>query len=78
MPIRVSFSHNPRWWFRDKNTGKTGVLLAVQEIILRTDTTADVRGSCGVAALDATSYFYHLILEEGRWIVKGEKLTGVS
>ena len=42
--------------FREKGTGKPGVLLAVREITLRTNTTADVSGSCGAAALDASTH----------------------
>jgi hypothetical protein len=64
--------------FKDKETGERGILLSVANINHRSKSKAGVRATCGVASMDAYSYFYQVMLRKGKWRVKSSKLIGVS
>ena len=64
--------------FKNKNTGKWSIILAVSDIELRSDRRADVRASCIAAWLDGRTYTYRVVRSNRRWIVTRSKLVGFS
>ncbi len=64
--------------FKDKDTGKWSIIVAVDDIELRSQRRADVRASCIAAWLDGRTYTYRLVLSNRRWIVTRSKLVGFS
>ncbi|HEY3042366.1 MAG TPA: hypothetical protein VGJ66_26795 [Pyrinomonadaceae bacterium] len=64
--------------FKDRNTGKWSIILAVSDIELRSDRRADVRASCIAAWLDGRTYTYRVVRSNRRWIVTRSKVVGFS
>lgn len=64
--------------FKDKDTGKWSIILAVSDIELRSDRRADIRASCIASWLDGRTYTYRVVRSNRRWVVTRSKLVGFS
>jgi hypothetical protein len=70
---RSQFSH-----FKDRDTGKWSVILAVTDVQTNGASRVTVRTECIAGFLNGYSYSHRLVLSNGRWIVTRSKLIGVS
>lgn len=67
------FSH-----FKDRQTGKWSVLLAVTDVEANGARRFTVRTSCIAGWLNGCSYSHRVVLSNGRWVVTRTRLIGFS
>jgi hypothetical protein len=70
---RSQFSH-----FKDRETGKWSVILAVTNLEANGSRRINVHTSCIAGALNGYSFSNRVVLSHGRWVVTRTKLIGIS
>lgn len=64
--------------FRDRDTGKKGILILVEEITWVNDSEVEVTGGCIAGPRNGHGSRYHLKRENGSWQVKAVDPTWIS